>query len=64
VIGVHLIPHKKTMNEQDKEHIERHLELCRQVFLRMLAEDSWPWKEDDSQESEDVIESENIESET
>lgn len=42
------------------EHLERHLELCRQVYLRMLADGSWPWKtEDDSPKSEDVIESEN-----
>jgi hypothetical protein len=46
------------MNDSDNEHLERHLELCRRVFLRMLADDSWPWKEGDSQESEDVIESE------
>jgi len=41
------------------EHLERHLELCRRVYLRMLAEGSWPWKtEGDSPKSEDVIESE------
>lgn len=41
------------------EHLERHLELCRRVYLRMLAEDSWPWKEaQDSPKPEDVIESE------
>ncbi len=45
------------MTRKDDEHLERHLELCRRVFLRMLAEDSWPWKEDDSQEAEDVVES-------
>lgn len=47
------------MKNTDDEHLERHLELCRCVFLRMLAEDSWPWKETDSHESEDVIDSEN-----
>jgi len=41
------------------EHLERHLELCRRVYLRMLADGSWPWKTvGDSPESEDVIESE------
>jgi len=41
------------------EHLERHLELCRRVYLRMLADGSWPWKkEGDSLKSEDVIESE------
>lgn len=43
------------------EQLERHLELCRRVYLRMLAEDSWPWKaEDDSSKSGDVVESEDI----
>jgi hypothetical protein len=42
------------------EHLEQHLELCRRVYLRMLAEDSWPWKEgQDSPKSEDVLESKN-----
>ncbi len=49
------------MNDSDSEHLERHLELCRRVFLRMLAEDSWPWKDNDSHESEDVVESEDSE---
>lgn len=41
------------------EHLERHLELCRRVYLRMLAEGSWPWKDQlDSPKPEDVIESE------
>jgi len=42
------------------KHFERHLELCRRVYYRMLAENSWPWRErgsDDSRESEDVVES-------
>ena len=39
------------------EHLERHLELCQQVYLRMLADGSWPWKtESDSSKSKDVIE--------
>lgn len=28
-----------------EEFLERHLELCKQVFLRMKREDSWPWRE-------------------
>lgn len=44
------------------EHLECHLELCRRVYLRMLAEGSWPWKDDDdSPKSEDMVESEDIE---
>jgi len=42
-----------------EEHLQRHLELCRRMYLRMSAEGSWPWKEEtDSTEPEDVIESE------
>lgn len=40
------------------EHLERHLELCRRIYLRMLADGSWPWKDGtDSQKSEDLVES-------
>jgi hypothetical protein len=40
------------------EHLERHLELCRRIYLRMLADGSWPWSDDqDSQNSEDLVES-------
>ncbi len=41
------------------DHLQRHLELCRRMYLRMLAEGSWPWKEEDpdSRDSEDVVES-------
>ena len=43
------------------EHLELHLELCRSVYRRMLAEGTWPWtQEQDSPNSEDVIESEDI----
>lgn len=52
------VGYNQSMNEKDNEHLERHLELCRRVFLRMMAEGTWPWKEDDSQESENVVESE------
>ena len=41
------------------EHIERHLDLCRRVYLRMLAEGGWPWSDDpESSKSEDMVESE------
>jgi hypothetical protein len=40
------------------EHLQRHIELCRRVYLRMLSDDSWPWKEPpDSLKSEGVVES-------
>lgn len=40
------------------DHLEKHLELCRRVYLRMLADDSWPWKDEaDSQKSENLVES-------
>ena len=45
------------MNKDD--HLDRHLALCKRMYLRMLAEGSWPWNEAaDSPTSEDVIESE------
>ena len=41
------------------EHLERHLELCRRMYLRMLADGTWPWKEGpDSPKNEDMVESE------
>jgi len=44
---------------EKNEHLERHLELCRRVYLRMLADGSWPWEQKgDSPKSEDMIESE------
>ena len=40
------------------DHLQRHLELCRRMYLRMLADGTWPWPEEpDSQNSEDVIDS-------
>ena len=40
------------------DHLDRHLALCKRMYLRMLAEGSWPWKEEaDSPKTEDVIES-------
>lgn len=41
------------------DHLQRHLELCRRTYLRMLADETWPWREEpDLTISEDVIESE------
>jgi hypothetical protein len=28
------------------EHLQRHLDLCRRMYLRMLADGSWPWNGD------------------
>jgi len=40
------------------DHLQQHLELCKRIYLRMLAEGSWPWEDDeDSQKSEDLLES-------
>ena len=46
------------MNKDD--HLERHLALCKRMYLRMLTDGTWPWKEPpgDSRKSEDVVESE------
>lgn len=37
------------------EHLERHLELCKRIYLRMLKDGSWPWL--DSPKPEDLVES-------
>ena len=37
------------------EHLERHLEICKQIYLQMLEAGTWPWQ--DSQKSEDLVES-------
>jgi hypothetical protein len=43
------------------EQLKKHLELCRRVYLRMLADGSWPWENlPDSPKPEDVIESKDI----
>ena len=41
------------------EHLQQHLELCKRIYLRMLADGSWPWEDEkDSQKSENLVESE------
>lgn len=45
------------MDRQD--HLQRHIELCKQVYKRLKRDGSWPWRtEADSPNSGDVIESE------
>lgn len=41
------------------EHLRRHLELCKQIYERMLREGSWPWpvEDGDSPNSENLVES-------
>ena len=46
-------PYTAGMDKED--HIQRHLDLCKRVYLRMLEDGSWPWRE--SPDSGDVIES-------
>lgn len=41
------------------EHLQRHLDLCRRMHLRMLSDGSWPWKEDEKQDP-DSPKSENL----
>ena len=51
------LKYPEIMNKE--EHLQRHLELCRHMYLRMLADGTWPWREgEDSPNPEDVIESE------
>jgi len=40
------------------EHIQRHLEICQRVYERLVAEGKWPWP--DSQLSENLVESRNL----
>lgn len=44
----------------DKDnHLDRHLETCRRMYLRMLADGTWPWKDEpDSTDCETMVESE------
>ncbi|MCB1471195.1 MAG: hypothetical protein KDK08_29415 [Rhizobiaceae bacterium] len=38
------------------DHLQRHLELCRRIYLRMLADGTWPWEDaQDSQKPEDLL---------
>lgn len=41
-----------------QEHLKRHLALCKRIYLRMLEDNSWPWR--DSPKSEDLVESKDI----
>ena len=40
------------------EHLEKHLELCQSVYEHLKRTGQWPWS--DSQNSEDLLESEDI----
>jgi hypothetical protein len=40
------------------EHLKQHLDLCKTIYLRMLKDGSWPWR--DSTKIESLIESEEI----
>lgn len=40
------------------DHLNEHLELCKQVYERMKRENSWPWVvKVDSTERQDLIDS-------
>ena len=45
-----------------EEHLQRHLDLCREVYEQMCRDGTWPWAEDDddadldSQDPEDLVE--------
>jgi len=42
----------------EDEHIDRHLEICRMVYRRLVADGKWPWP--DSQKTEDLVESNDV----
>ena len=39
--------------------LEAYLKICREIYERRILDGTWPWM-DDSQESENMIDSENI----
>ena len=41
----------------DDKRLTQYLELCKRIYERMERDGSWPWP--DSQESDDVVDSEN-----
>lgn len=45
-----------------KDHLEKHLELCQSVYEHLKKAGQWPWR--DSQNSEDLLESEDIKKDT
>lgn len=40
----------------ETDPLERYLEVCRRIYERMRRDGSWPWP--DSQDSEEMVESE------
>lgn len=42
-----------------EEHLRKHLELCKAVYERMKREGAWPWHNEDSPNSVELVESEN-----
>lgn len=41
----------------EDEHIQRHIEICQAVYMRLVAEGKWPWP--DSTDLADMVESPN-----
>ncbi|WP_164989184.1 hypothetical protein [Roseovarius sp. A46] len=40
------------------DNLQQHLDLCKRIYLRMLKDGSWPWRDaPDSQNPVDLIES-------
>ena len=48
-------PERYDETMEKDERLERYLELCGRIYLRMHRDGSWPWA--DSPKSEDLIES-------
>lgn len=44
------------MDKEQQERLDRHLELCREIFLDLKAQEKWPWP--NSPKSENLLESE------
>ena len=43
----------------EDERIKRHLELCKRMYLRMLLDGSWPWRQSPEDNSSDTLEEHN-----
>lgn len=42
----------------DEEFLDQYFEICRRIHEQRLREGTWPWSDQDSPISEDLVESE------
>lgn len=39
-----------------EEHLRQHLELCKRIYLRMLEDGTWPWRDSPENDKSDRVE--------